>query len=364
MLFVILPTRTDAGFGTEREAYALGLASRVVRLPEEALREGRVTQALSALLAAHDELHLLYAGTTVKAANERSIVRLNRTSFGELSPFARDVLDATPRREWLLPVLAELLRPPTSDAGSCDTGRPAVTIALCVHNDARYLPWAIYSVQRQTDPGWELLLVDDGSSPSQAPQLPRLPRDSRIRLLRLPLNRGKAHALNAALAHAAGDWLLELDADDWLPPDALAQLLSAARGHGLRPLRRAEPQAVVAGHRLWRETSRGELMPQPGWSRPASQEGGWHAFLEQGAVTAPRLFRTSALRSLGGWRTDDPSEGRLYEDQQMLARFLHASLPILPMDAPLYHRRLRRGSTSQTAKAKASYAAWKAEWRP
>lgn len=361
---VILPTRTDAGFGTEREAYALGMASRSVRLPEEALREGRVTQALSALLASHDELHLLYAGTALKDANERLIVPLNRTSFEALSPFARDVLDATPRREWLLPVLAELLSSPASGACSCDTGQPVVTIALCVYNDARYLPWAVYSVRRQTHPGWELLLVDDGSSPPQAPQLPRLPRDPRIRLLHLPLNRGKAHALNAALAQAAGDWLLELDADDWLPPGALARLLSAARGQGLRPLRRTEPQAVVAGHRLWRETSRGELVLQPDWSRPASLDGGWHAFLEQGAVTAPRLFRTSALRSLGGWRTDDPSEGRLYEDQQMLARFLHANLAILPLDAPLYHRRLRKGSMSQTAKAKAGYAAWKAVWKP
>lgn len=40
-------------------------------------------------------------------------------------------------------------------------------------------------------------------------------------------NRGQCHALNTAAEHATGRYIIELDADDWLEPGALAALVSA-----------------------------------------------------------------------------------------------------------------------------------------
>ena len=45
---------------------------------------------------------------------------------------------------------------------------PRVSVVLAVHDQARWLPATIASVQAQTCPDWELLLVNDGSTDDTA----------------------------------------------------------------------------------------------------------------------------------------------------------------------------------------------------
>ena len=42
-------------------------------------------------------------------------------------------------------------------------GTPAVSVVMAAKNYARFLPAAVESVFAQTFPGWELVIVDDGS---------------------------------------------------------------------------------------------------------------------------------------------------------------------------------------------------------
>ena len=85
------------------------------------------------------------------------------------------------------------------------------------------------SVLRQRLGDWELCLVDD-LSPDPA-VLERLRRaaaeDSRIRLLERDSNGGIVAASNDALAMAQGEFVVLLDHDDALHPDALAQVAAA-----------------------------------------------------------------------------------------------------------------------------------------
>lgn len=86
----------------------------------------------------------------------------------------------------------------------------------------RFLEEAIQSVLAQTYPNWELLLVDDGSTDGSAAIARRLAkaRPGWIRYLHHPghANRGMSAARNLGLAHARGDHVAFLDADDvWLP---------------------------------------------------------------------------------------------------------------------------------------------------
>ena len=100
--------------------------------------------------------------------------------------------------------------------------RPRVSAVIIFLNEERFLTEAIQSVLSQSLPEWELLLVDDGStdgSPEIAREMTRL-EPSRIRVLTHPGggNRGMSASRNLGVAHATGEFIGFLDADDiWMP---------------------------------------------------------------------------------------------------------------------------------------------------
>lgn len=225
---------------------------------------------------------------------------------------------------------------------------PLVTIVICVYNDEDYMPWAVRSVLKQTSSRWELIIVDDASRQDVSALMADLFPEAPIHVLRHDRNRGKAASLNTALATARGSWLLELDADDWLPCDAVERMTVAADAA-------AESVALLHGdYWEWQERSRHQLL-----MRGVHQAGpiaGSRQLLERARPLLPRLYRVAALREQGGWRQADPFYGRLYEDMEMLIRLLRRyEADYVPQ--PLYHRRLR--GNSMTKRHASAYAAWK-----
>jgi glycosyltransferase involved in cell wall biosynthesis len=90
--------------------------------------------------------------------------------------------------------------------------------------DPELLDECIRSVVAQQHTNWELCIVDDGS-PGHAHHevLERWQRDDeRVRVRLNPWNQGIGLASNDALSMATGDWVVLLDHDDLLKPDALA----------------------------------------------------------------------------------------------------------------------------------------------
>jgi len=104
---------------------------------------------------------------------------------------------------------------------------PRFSLIMPVYNTpGDFLEQAIESVCGQIYQNWELCVVDDGSTtPAVAETLEKFTdRDKRIRCRRLPVNRGIVPASNEALAMATGDYLVPMDHDDILEPDALIQI--------------------------------------------------------------------------------------------------------------------------------------------
>lgn len=101
---------------------------------------------------------------------------------------------------------------------------PRFSIIMPVLNLEGTIGDAIASVQRQTLPDWELIVVDDGSTDATRDVVgQRALSDGRIRLARHPggVNRGAAASRNRGIELAAGEVLGFLDADDLYEPDAL-----------------------------------------------------------------------------------------------------------------------------------------------
>lgn len=216
-----------------------------------------------------------------------------------------------------------------------DVVHPLISIVISTYNNAEYLPWAIRSVRAQSNARWELLIIDDGSQDRTGEVLRSLEKDSRIRFIENGSNQGKAGCLNQALHQVRGGWLLELDADDWLVPDCLEQLIAQVQFA-------SDETALFHGNYYeWHERKPHQLIYSGVRNIPGVFDK--RQFLTMGLPLAPRLYRVEALKQFGGWTQADPSQGRLYEDFEVITRLSkHFSFSHIPQ--PLYHRRLRRSS--------------------
>ena len=94
-----------------------------------------------------------------------------------------------------------------------------VSIVMPMYNSAQFVAQSIASVQAQTYPYWELLIVDDVSTDESVQIVESYAKnDSRIKLFHNPKNSGAAESRNYALREAQGRWIAFLDSDDlWLP---------------------------------------------------------------------------------------------------------------------------------------------------
>lgn len=102
------------------------------------------------------------------------------------------------------------------------TNFPLVTVIIPSFNHAGYIEQAIASVEAQTYPNWELIIVDDGSSDGTATILQKYLGQQRITIICNEVNRGQSAVINQALAKSSGEFVCFLPSDDWYLPDKLS----------------------------------------------------------------------------------------------------------------------------------------------
>jgi hypothetical protein len=103
---------------------------------------------------------------------------------------------------------------------------PKISVIIPVFNDAGDLEPCLASLKKQTFQDFELIVVDDGST---IPVV--IPSGVEGSLLRFEKNRGAPAARNAGFAKSRGEFLLFLDDDALLAPEALEDLMTALETH-------------------------------------------------------------------------------------------------------------------------------------
>ena len=100
-----------------------------------------------------------------------------------------------------------------------------ITVITPTYNRAEYLGKAIESVMAQTLEDFELIVVDDNRTDSEArkatEQVMKKYTDSRIRYIQNPRNIGGAASRNVGISEAKGEYIAFLDDDDMYLPDRL-----------------------------------------------------------------------------------------------------------------------------------------------
>lgn len=178
---------------------------------------------------------------------------------------------------------------------------PHVSVVLPIWNGERFLAEAVESVLSQTLVPLELLLVDDGSTdatPEIASGYAR--RDQRVQVIRLERS-GIAHALNAGIAAARGQYVARMDADDISHPSRLQKQLAHLD---------ANTGCVAVGSAVY-------VMDETGGHVGTSTYPEEHREITQtlidgrsNAMAHPTVMaRRAALLAVGGYRPDTvPSE--------------------------------------------------------
>lgn len=99
---------------------------------------------------------------------------------------------------------------------------PLFSVIIPAYNSAAFLPQALDSLLRQTMPGFEVVIVNDGSVDNTQDIIDAYcEKDARFRCIAQE-NAGVSAARNNGLAAAAGDYVTFLDADDYYDKDTLA----------------------------------------------------------------------------------------------------------------------------------------------
>ncbi|WGK69208.1 glycosyltransferase [Candidatus Haliotispira prima] len=109
--------------------------------------------------------------------------------------------------------------------------KPKVRIVMPLYNYADYVAAGIESVLCQTEPDWELRLIDDGSSDA-TPDICRRyeQKDSRIHFVQQQ-NGGQYGIVNRHTAAGTARYNAVLDGDDRLAPDYIAAMYQFAEDH-------------------------------------------------------------------------------------------------------------------------------------
>lgn len=107
-----------------------------------------------------------------------------------------------------------------------------VSVVVPIYNVECYLHRALDSILSQTYKDWEAILVDDGSTDNSGQIAETYANnDRRFKVIHKP-NGGLSDARNAGMQHISGEFLLFLDADDFMHPQLMELCLEAIQRDG------------------------------------------------------------------------------------------------------------------------------------
>jgi glycosyltransferase involved in cell wall biosynthesis len=174
---------------------------------------------------------------------------------------------------------------------------PKVSVLIPCYNAEKYIGETLESVFRQTWPELEVIVVDDGSTDGSAGVIRSFARRN-LRLIQQS-NGGQTAALNVCCAHATGEFVQYLDADDLIAPDKIARQMKRLQN---------SPRCVASAEwgRFYRTSEETRFREEPVWRDLSPID--WLALSRADGLgmmfPALWLIPMSIVRAVGPWRED------------------------------------------------------------
>lgn len=211
-----------------------------------------------------------------------------------------------------------------------------ISVIIPAYNVKEYLLGCVESVSAQAATGDEIILVDDGSTDGTSALCDEIAAgDERIHVVH-KANGGLSSARNAGIDAARGEYLLFLDGDDSLTPDALATLRQAMASN---------PEADFIQF-LYEETD--GSMPYSSPSKASSEietitdrHEMFARLITRGGVYASACTKLIKRHIFSDIRF---TEGLKHEDEDFTTRLLASCRSVAYLERVLYLYYMRQGS--------------------
>lgn len=220
-----------------------------------------------------------------------------------------------------------------------------ITVVVPCYNVALYLDRCVQSILNQTYHNLEVILVDDGSTDGTETICDDfLKKDERIRVVHKE-NGGLSDARNAGIDVATGEYLVFVDGDDYLEPNAYEMMIAEMQ----------DPEVSLVAAGIITEDINGNvniLMNET--KAKLSKEEAFANLLGNNRTIAHsscnKLFRRQLFDQLRY------KKGIIYEDMQILPKILDICEKVVLLNVPVYHYIKRSGSITENA-----FSSWKYE---
>ncbi len=212
-----------------------------------------------------------------------------------------------------------------------------ISAVVCNYNGREHLPPCLSALRLSSRKLAELIVVDNASSDDSVELLRRDFRDARV--VALATNDGPCPARNRGLVEARSEWVLLVDNDAVLAPDALDKLERAALAHPDAAV--IQPRSVVASDPSLVHYDGGSLhycglfSLRNFFTRTSEAEGAGVVEVD-GCVSVVLLVRRELLLEFGGF---DPAYFILFEDLDLSMRLRMAARKILSVEDAICHHR-------------------------
>lgn len=215
---------------------------------------------------------------------------------------------------------------------------PQISVIVPVYQAEAYLDSCIQSILSQTFTDWELILVDDGSLDRSGAMCDAYAcQDPRIQVLH-QTNQGQAAARNHGLTRAKGRWICFVDSDDLIHPQMLQRLYQAVQEGNARmsmcfmwEAPQISPEFFEVGEPSW------DVLPMDEQTlltlHDQDEYPGWVACAK---LISRELVEAYPFR-----------EGRVYEDNEAVCRWIYQAGRLARVPDKLYFYRTNPDSTTK-----------------
>lgn len=217
----------------------------------------------------------------------------------------------------------------------CNNKLPLISVIVPVYNCSDTLHRCVESLNNQSYPNIEIILVDDGSKDSSLSVCQKLA--SRIKSVRVfhQENKGQASARNYGVREAAGDFVAFVDADDWVDENIYEILYSN--------LKKESAQISCCGiERILNDTHYSYFNDAVESYRVMPLKVAVAELLDNKIITnspCDKLFKASIVKS------QPMKEGVIFEDFEIMPKWLSAANTIVYDGRPMYKYKMNEGST-------------------
>lgn len=135
-----------------------------------------------------------------------------------------------------------------------------ISVIVPVFNAEKYLARCVESILNQTFQFFELLLVDDGSTDASSFICDSYKYDERVQVIH-QANQGVSAARNNGIDNASGDYIVFVDSDDFLEPNAFDVLLTYIGDNAYDLVCGSFQLVFPSGMRCSRKLKREDLLP-------------------------------------------------------------------------------------------------------